>query len=457
MGESITRRGFLNDTTAATFGLVAASRATRGAEFTDTSGMEFASEWAQCPDRVWLGADYWANPLQDWRIAGGRIECFNPAPDRNVHLLTRQLGEGPGDLALSVRIGRVGGEAISSARGSFGFRVGIRGPLKDYRNSLFAGTGLDAGVAADGGLIVGDIKGARAGTADLQREAVELRLSARAEGDRMRVSLVALDPDSGKTLAEVSRDDLAADRFVGNIALVANFGSPAVPGQTKAQAKAKAKTKAKNQGAEGKGVGTFWFADWKVSGSKVEVHDNHAFGPILFSQYTLSGGVLKMTAQMPPLGKEDARSVRLQVARGDAWETIAESTIHPEARTATFRVETWDDSRDIPYRLAYTYAYAPKSAGGEATTREHYWPGTVRRDPVDRPVLTVADVSCNTHAAFPNAGFVANMAKLDPDLLAFVGDQFYENSGGYGTVRKPLETATLDYLRKWYLHGWTWA
>src|SRR5204863_121822 len=42
------------------------------------------------------------------------------------------------------------------------------------------------------------------------------------------------------------------------------------------------------------------------------------------------------------------------------------------------------------------------------------------------------------------------------DLLAFVGDQFYESTGGYGVVRQPLDTAILDYLRKWYMHGWTW-
>jgi alkaline phosphatase D len=71
-------------------------------------------------------------------------------------------------------------------------------------------------------------------------------------------------------------------------------------------------------------------------------------------------------------------------------------------------------------------------------------------------VITVADVSCNTHEAFPNAAYTANMAKLNPDVLAFVGDQFYESSGGYGVQRAPLEPAILDYLRKWYLHGWTW-
>ena len=80
----------------------------------------------------------------------------------------------------------------------------------------------------------------------------------------------------------------------------------------------------------------------------------------------------------------------------------------------------------------------------------------MRRDPLNQPIITVADVSCNTHQAFPNAEFVARMAALDPDLLAFTGDQFYESSGGYGIIRTPVDKAIVDYLRKWYLHGWTW-
>ena len=72
----------------------------------------FASRWQRAHDRVWLGPEYWANPLQDWRVAGGRIECVKAAPDRNVHLLTRQLGDRPGDLRMSVRVGRVGGGAL---------------------------------------------------------------------------------------------------------------------------------------------------------------------------------------------------------------------------------------------------------------------------------------------------------------------------------------------------------
>jgi hypothetical protein len=114
-----------------------------------------------------------------------------------------------------------------------------------------------------------------------------------------------------------------------------------------------------------------------------------------------------------------------------------------------FRVERWNVTRDAPFRLAYALRHR-----GGAT--DHFWDGTIRRDPVDRDVLTVADVSCNIHAAFPNVPLVGSMAQLAPDLLAFVGDQFYESTAGYGVQREPLDTAILDYLRKWYFHGWTW-
>lgn len=446
MTERSTRRGFLRDTTTAGFAL--ASAAVPNAVAADPSdALAFVAEWAGVPDRVWLGPEYWANPLQDWRVAKGRIECVNAAPDRHVHLLTRELGAGPGDLATSVRVGRAAGGTLAVGKGSFGFRIGIKGPLDDYRSRLIAGAGLNAGLTADGTLFIGDVRSAGTTHIDLKGESVELRLTVEPEGDHVRARLSARDGTSGAVLGEAARVDLAADRFTGGLALIANFGTGA-PAAGKAAAKAKAQ--AKGVVAAGTGTGAFWFADWRVGGSKVRTHDARAFGPILFSQYTLSQGVLKITAQMPPLGADDSQKVRLQVREGDGWKTLAEESIHPEARTATFRVAPWDATKDVPYRLAYSL-----TASG-VQVRERYWSGTVRRDPVDKPVITVADVSCNTHAAFPNAAYVASMARLDPDLIAFVGDQFYESSGGYGVLRAPLEPAILDYLRKWSLHGWTW-
>ena len=97
----------------------------------------------------------------------------------------------------------------------------------------------------------------------------------------------------------------------------------------------------------------FAFEGWTASGAKLERFPERALGPVIATQYTLSRGVLKLTAQMPPLGDEDEKTVRLQIERDDEWVTVGEASIHPLARTATFRVPDWDASRPWRYRAAY--------------------------------------------------------------------------------------------------------
>ncbi|MEZ5952570.1 MAG: hypothetical protein R3C12_25960 [Planctomycetaceae bacterium] len=31
--------------------------------------------WRNSSDRVWLGAEFWANPMEDWRLVEGAAEC----------------------------------------------------------------------------------------------------------------------------------------------------------------------------------------------------------------------------------------------------------------------------------------------------------------------------------------------------------------------------------------------
>ncbi|MCA9049186.1 MAG: twin-arginine translocation pathway signal, partial [Planctomycetaceae bacterium] len=52
---------------------------------------EFHGFGATTHDRVWLGEHFWANPMEDWRIADGAAEVQSGGGDRNVHLITHQL------------------------------------------------------------------------------------------------------------------------------------------------------------------------------------------------------------------------------------------------------------------------------------------------------------------------------------------------------------------------------
>src|SRR4051794_19307597 len=202
MSDRISRRDFLQESAATTAAMAATAAIPECAVVAAAvDSAAFASAWNKANDRVWLGAEYWANPLQDWRIAGGRIECTKAAANRNVHLLTRQLGEQPGDLKMSVRIGRVGGGAVggalggaaSSGKGSAGFRIGIMGPLREYRNSLIYGQGLDAGFTSDGKIFIGNP--ASGVPVELSADSVELRLTVEPHGDQSTVTLAAIGAD----------------------------------------------------------------------------------------------------------------------------------------------------------------------------------------------------------------------------------------------------------------------
>lgn len=435
--SQLSRRNFLQGMSAMGTGIAVARSGEEGKGQAKPEAPN-PNAWRGLPDRVWIGPEYWANPLQDWRISRGKLECTNAAGNRNVHWLTRPLSEKGGTFEMEVTVGRAEEGTLMTGKGSAGFRIGIRGPVEDYRSAVISGNGLDAGFTAQGGLFLGRAKSQSPVKEVLNRQWIRLKLSAEQTGEDYLLRLFAYSAETGELLDDVRQEHTPADQLHGTIALVNNYSA----GGRRATVPAF-------------GFGRFVFHDWQVTGSKVEEHPERAFGPILFSQYTLSGGILKLTAQMPPLGEEDSQSVKLEIQGGQApaWKMIGEETIHPEARTATFRIADWNDKTDMPYRLSYVQN---TKSGNEPRARVYEWTGIIRKDPVDKDVITVADVSCNIHTAFPNAPFVANMAKLDPDLLAFTGDQFYESSGGYGIQTAPLDKAILDYLRKWWLHGWTW-
>jgi len=86
-------------------------------------GQTFQSAWPEDVERVWIGPEYWANRLQDWRITAGRLECVTgkeSLPMRTVHLLTRRLGEDEGDLVMSVHTGLVEAGGKVSPRSAAG-------------------------------------------------------------------------------------------------------------------------------------------------------------------------------------------------------------------------------------------------------------------------------------------------------------------------------------------------
>lgn len=376
--------------------------------------INFQDDFAATNDRVWIGEQYWAIPMEDWQIKGGRLEFTGQQRMARVNLLTAVIQAGNGDLAVSVEAGLLPGPANAAKPGTAGFSVGITDELDpDVKAACYYGKGIKAGISTQGNLFIGEKTTALPQNFDYA--AFTLNLKANRNNNATQMVLSCRDK-AGKTTQLTAQ--LPAD-IPGLVALVNNFET-------------------------GGGAG-FWFRNLQLSGSKIGSKPENSFGPILWAMYTLSKGTLNLSAQMPPLGNQDSREVELHLKKGSQWEKVQTQPIDDMACLAQFQVTGWDAAQEVPYRLVY------KNKGTDYT-----YAGTIRPEPQNRPLL-FGGLTCQEWSGYPYSPVVKNLEKHNPDILYLSGDQLYEGNGGYPIKRQPESTAILSYLGKWYMFGWTFG
>jgi len=135
---------------------------------------------------------------------------------------------------------------------------------------------------------------------------------------------------------------------------------------------------------------------------------------IAFGIYTVSGKTLKLSAQLFPLYPDESRDIHLDVFKDGEWKKIQSQIINDIGWSALFRVNNWDNSTDIKYRLRQ---------GNEAS-----FEGLIRKDPSDKNEIRLAALSCNSNKDRGNRDhYVRNINTQDPDLVFFAGDQSYDH------------------------------
>jgi alkaline phosphatase D len=408
---------------------------------------KFSISFAKEISRTWIGPDFWSNPLQDWQLKNGRIECIVSGGDRNVVLLTREIHNEEGKFKLQVRFGKLEREIQLNEPGWIGFKVGIKGEFSDYRDSAVRGEGFPVGITTDGKLFIGKIDTLSKQT-NSELEFGKLELSGFIEKNKLNLSL-ALFNEQNELISKIDNSCFDPDWIDGMVAVVSHSGE--MLEKINGRRSLEYPNWGNKPGTSRKGNMRFWFNDLSLSGSLVKEYSEHSYGPLLFSQYTLNKSTLKLTVQLPPVGENEGKNVEFQIKENGIWKTILEEPIDKLSRTSAFTIEKWDSKKSVPYRLVYKLKYRNNEL--ETFFRE----GIIRKEPLDKDEIVIAGFTGNNDLGFPNNELVDAVEYHNPDLLFFSGDQIYEGIGGYGIQTNTLENISLDYLRKWFLFGWTYG
>ena len=146
-----------------------------------------------------------------------------------------------------------------------------------------------------------------------------------------------------------------------------------------------------------------------------------------FALYTVHNNTLKITAQFYPLKKGESREARLEIKRDEKWINIGNANIIERGWTAPFRINNWDDTQQVPYRIKH---------GKEAS-----YEGIIQKNPADKTEFVIVGFTGNSinpgHGGdISKKDLVENIKKIKPDLLFFSGDQVYDHRRHYAAWLK---------------------
>ena len=402
--------------------------------------------------RPWVGKTFWANPMEDWQLVDGIAINTHSGGDRNLAVLTMELSDRRQDFEIRCNF-YPQSDVSANAKGFVGFQVGLRGQFDDYRDSAIYGTGLNVGVNANGRLFIGGVIDQASAVVDMQTP-FELLLRGRPAEDQQRYQLHltaqpisgdrsgenAADPEASgdalTTAVELSVEDAHQSWLPGLVSVIVS-AEPPIGNRIRNDRPAKAPAIAQKRGGDWR----WGVAGLSVAGEKFDHHPDRAWGPILWTQYSLSERTLIMTAQFAPVDAEGEAVLRIE------GQELARSRVDRRSRLARFVIAEIDANRDLPYEIVW---------GEESFT------ASIAADPSGRDQVVVAALSCNDSTGFPHQALVQHVSDHQPDLIAFLGDQLYEPIGGFGHLLGDGNDAyddrvSLCYLRKFYLHGWSWA
>lgn len=384
-------------------------------------------------NRPWIGPDFYAHRLEDWRLSRGRIECLVGASNRYLYLLTGGVAGGSGDLEVTMIVSVPELPERPRARNYLGLRLGVKSKSGDFREAALSAQGLEAGLTSEGLLFIGELESVTSREKQetikrALRKGLELKLALEASANRFNLEVTIRDTETGRVLDELKDFNLPAERVAGGLALVSSL--PEVKPRPEAEVS--------------------WFQDLWIEGSLYQSFEDRALGPVAFTLYTLSQKTLRLAAQLIPGCLVEKARAFLDIREDDYWYRVAEAEVDLNSWIACFEVPDWSYEEDLEFRVMVE--------GLERETASSRIPmGVIRKELLTGDRLRLAVLSGNQEAGYPHSGLVKAVKKLDPDLVFFGGNQVYGRPASFFRERFTLKEAKQEYLRQWLLFGWAFA
>lgn len=391
-------------------------------------GVSFKSNWHNWSNIKWVGPEYWGNRLQDWIIKEGSVVCDFTGANRNLHLLPIQKPKGLLGFTTSVSIEVLNKEITNIKKTCLGIRLGAKGPFEDYRSAAVFGKGFDIGLNENGDLYI-DKKTVANKHKSLPNK-FQLIVDAIPKTNNYQLKITVINLENSQLHIQHTEELIDDTKLTGNFSLLAH-----VPGKHK-------KNIANQQSVK--------YSEWAITSEELDFKEDHFFGPVHFAQYTLHQNKLKLTAQLSPIEQIKGHKVSLQFKIDDVWQIVQTKEITNPGRAINFVLENWQHKVDVPYKVHVEIPLKNETESFE-------YVGTIAKEPSHQNEVKAAVFSCNFHFGFPDADVYEAVSKLNPDVVLFLGDQFYEGTGGFGVqFTGKFDKRCLDYLRKWYMFGWSY-
>jgi hypothetical protein len=211
----------------------------------------FESDFGDIETPTLAGSEYRPTALKDWQVSDNRIECLVSNENRNLQLLTRELGTQRGTLEMTVRVGFFN-QTLSNRNNNWaGFSIGSKGEFLNYGNRAKLYNGIKIGVCTNGALFIGEPSPNHKNQEVINAlpKGLDLKIVVTPIKNHYTIDFSTLDISTGKVLASISKKYVTKDWLMGDLLLVSNFESRILG-------------KVNN-------VKSVWFEDWTIKGTKL--------------------------------------------------------------------------------------------------------------------------------------------------------------------------------------------